>query len=663
MAKRFGGAPKCVSCQKSAYPEESVTYDKQVFHNACFRCLSCRSSVSIRNVAMIKGDLYCKNCFVRTFKTKGSYASFGQATLPKCDKEKLAADGVTASDKGGLKVVPSEAKRSPRNSPRNSVRNSPRNSPRNSVRNSPRNSPRNSVRNSPRSSPGNSARNSARNSPRNSPRSKDREIKEKENEKPNEHKDKLSSRAIAAKAFSAAPQSEPAAVTKKVGGVKMNFGGAPKCNVCQKAAYPEESQIYDGKSFHKACFKCLSCKFSISLSAIAMIQGDLYCKNCFMRMFKTKGSYGIFGDKTLPEHDKRKVDSNSVTSSPIKLSNVENHENNNQNNQHNNHINRNNKLSDQWIKSSNVSEPKSSEHIVPKAGDVSARAKVAIFQQLTPAASPEIIKSAKPANSSKLVYGGGGIKCTKCDKTVYPLEAQTYDGKSFHKSCFNCLTCKSAVSVKNVAIFEKRLYCKNCFVRMFKTKGSYGIFNEKKVNESEGSGTITPPENQIHIDSILEQSKINHDVENSVQTNFNEKENNNKNIQNNNIAIEAKHTEQEQEKEKEIQSEVDVLSVKVEEIKIVVSEPQQEQPEKQEKQQEPQQQQPEQSIQNKAAIVEQNAKVVEVNAVVDSASVVSAPAIRTHAVLDEFDPDADLFGAEFVVKEEIPIAVPEQVAT
>jgi len=32
-----------------------------------------------------------------------------------------------------------------------------------------------------------------------------------------------------------------------------------------------------------------------------MIQGDLYCKVCFVRMFSEKGTYNVFGAKTMPK--------------------------------------------------------------------------------------------------------------------------------------------------------------------------------------------------------------------------------------------------------------------------------------------------------------------------------------------------------------------------
>jgi len=75
-------APKCKNCGKTAYHQESISYDQQTYHKSCFRCTNCTSVVSLGKVAMIQGDLYCKTCFVKMFKIKGTYHVFGTKTLP-----------------------------------------------------------------------------------------------------------------------------------------------------------------------------------------------------------------------------------------------------------------------------------------------------------------------------------------------------------------------------------------------------------------------------------------------------------------------------------------------------------------------------------------------------------------------------------------------------
>jgi hypothetical protein len=96
---------------------------------------------------------------------------------------------------------------------------------------------------------------------------------------------------------------KPSAVAKPAGsgGPAAPVATGNQCFVCKKAAYDMEAMTYDKMRFHKTCFKCLSCKHTISLSAVAMIKGDLYCKNCYLRIFHEKGKYSSFGEKTLPK--------------------------------------------------------------------------------------------------------------------------------------------------------------------------------------------------------------------------------------------------------------------------------------------------------------------------------------------------------------------------
>lgn len=70
-----------------------------------------------------------------------------------------------------------------------------------------------------------------------------------------------------------------------------------KCKVCEKTAYPLESIMYDNMTWHKSCFRCLSCQSVVALKRVALIQGNLYCKTCFMRMFTEKGTYSVFTEK------------------------------------------------------------------------------------------------------------------------------------------------------------------------------------------------------------------------------------------------------------------------------------------------------------------------------------------------------------------------------
>ncbi|XP_015421237.1 PREDICTED: xin actin-binding repeat-containing protein 2 isoform X2 [Myotis davidii] len=63
----------CILCQKTVYPMECLTADKQSFHKSCFRCHHCNSKLSLGNYASLHGQIYCKPHFKQLFKAKGNY--------------------------------------------------------------------------------------------------------------------------------------------------------------------------------------------------------------------------------------------------------------------------------------------------------------------------------------------------------------------------------------------------------------------------------------------------------------------------------------------------------------------------------------------------------------------------------------------------------------
>jgi len=119
MAQLGSGAPKCCKCEKTAYSQESISYDNMVYHKRCFRCAKCDSVVSLGKVAMIQGDLYCKNCFIRMFSEKGTYHVFGTKTLPKSMRKSTGTDSpresslsADESNSGGRPTTPTTQPRS-----------------------------------------------------------------------------------------------------------------------------------------------------------------------------------------------------------------------------------------------------------------------------------------------------------------------------------------------------------------------------------------------------------------------------------------------------------------------------------------------------------------------------------------------------------------------
>ncbi|XP_075933990.1 cysteine and glycine-rich protein 3 isoform X3 [Anarhichas minor] len=68
---------------------------------------------------------------------------------------------------------------------------------------------------------------------------------------------------------------------------------------------------------------------------------------------------------------------------------------------------------------------------------------------------------------------GGGTKCAACEKTVYHAEEIQCNGRSFHKTCFICMSCRKGLDSTTVAAHESEIYCKSCYGKKYGPKG-YG---------------------------------------------------------------------------------------------------------------------------------------------------------------------------------------------
>mmetsp|Transcript_22740 Transcript_22740/g.56189 ORF Transcript_22740/g.56189 Transcript_22740/m.56189 type:complete len:214 (+) Transcript_22740:92-733(+) len=100
MPPKFGAAKVlCPVCNQRVYPMESVNFEGQTYHKPCMKCTHCNKKVSIKGLAVINGQLYCKPHFVELFKSGGGrYENFG------------SSDNLTLLDDDGPKNAEKPAK-------------------------------------------------------------------------------------------------------------------------------------------------------------------------------------------------------------------------------------------------------------------------------------------------------------------------------------------------------------------------------------------------------------------------------------------------------------------------------------------------------------------------------------------------------------------------
>ncbi|KAJ4926846.1 hypothetical protein JOQ06_014591 [Pogonophryne albipinna] len=82
----------CVDCKKTVYPLESLVALQHVYHKSCFRCVHCKTTLSLGNYASLHGEVYCKPHFSQLFKAKGNYDE-GFGHRPHKERWEPRADG------------------------------------------------------------------------------------------------------------------------------------------------------------------------------------------------------------------------------------------------------------------------------------------------------------------------------------------------------------------------------------------------------------------------------------------------------------------------------------------------------------------------------------------------------------------------------------------
>jgi len=63
--------------------------------------------------------------------------------------------------------------------------------------------------------------------------------------------------------------------------------------------------------------------------------------------------------------------------------------------------------------------------------------------------------------------------CPKCEKNVYFAEEVKALGNVYHKLCFTCTACRKLLVSGSITEHDNKIYCKNCYGKMFGPKG-YG---------------------------------------------------------------------------------------------------------------------------------------------------------------------------------------------
>ncbi|XP_030271126.1 cysteine and glycine-rich protein 3 [Sparus aurata] len=114
----------------------------------------------------------------------------------------------------------------------------------------------------------------------------------------------------------------------------------------------------------------------------------------------------------------------------------------------------------------------------------------------------------------KMPNWGGGAKCAACEKTAYHAEEIQCNGRSFHKTCFICMSCRKGLDSTTVAAHESEIYCKSCYGKKYGPKG-YGY--------GQGAGALSSDPPGENADLQPQSSKPQPAASNATASKFSQK--------------------------------------------------------------------------------------------------------------------------------------------
>jgi len=257
---------------------------------------------------------------------------------------------------------------------------------------------------------------------------------------------------------------------------------APKCYTCDKSVYPAEEIQAAGKRFHKLCCKCRNCGTLLNSHNLTEHDEQIYCKACYARSFGPRGVGHGIGAGILSMDSLREALPITPPGTPKGRSGSATF---------NGFHERKNSLGSS--PSLDTSSPANSDD---EAGATASLPPAIPTAPLKAPRSAGLVDNAihwpvstsstngssqrsdnilsMPVVAPKFVPGTSNSNlCQRCNKIVYIAEEIKATGRSFHKRCFTCVSCKKNINGARYCEHSCELYCPNCYQKQFGPKGTF----------------------------------------------------------------------------------------------------------------------------------------------------------------------------------------------
>lgn len=255
---------------------------------------------------------------------------------------------------------------------------------------------------------------------------------------------------------------------------KFGGGGNP-CTVCSKTVYPAETVSFEKKVYHADCLSCVDCSKKLKVSDCAQFEDKTYCLLCFGRggyrqkqakwTPKAGGATSAIASKFGGGGNPCAVCTKTVYSAEA--------------------VSFEKKIyhGECLVCSIETCKKKCTPSSVAQFDDKLFCTKCFDSEGYRHKQA-QTTKSAtsKAADPRFAKFGGGGNKCVRCTKTVYPAETVSFEKNMFHGDCFTCKNCSKKLTPSGAEGKKQTdggvdVYCKKCW-------GELGL-NRARVTKTE----------------------------------------------------------------------------------------------------------------------------------------------------------------------------------
>ncbi|KAJ2021690.1 hypothetical protein IWW57_004823, partial [Coemansia sp. S610] len=182
--------------------------------------------------------------------------------------------------------------------------------------------------------------------------------------------------------------------------------------------------------WHRSCFKCNECRRGLDTTTMAEHSGEVYCRNCHNRMFGP-GATRIEASSAYAVNQRPETRYTSV------------------------------------LEEGGGTAPPLPQRGLPPQTPPRFGGAMAGYKRATDVSPSSVFSSGR----RKFNLPTSKDMCPRCDKTIYHAEKVVGPGGPWHRACFKCKQCNSALSSTTLTEHDGEAFCRNCYTKLFSPRG------------------------------------------------------------------------------------------------------------------------------------------------------------------------------------------------